>query len=104
MEETQLVIEEPIGLLKVVPRTKIPPQKIIDLTKDDEEEVVIVKVPIVYDTNPNIRKTSQVNQGAKEIPLDTDIGETMQNPTKEVPHELKERVVLECIKAKEIEE
>jgi hypothetical protein len=52
--------------------------------------VVIVKVPIVYETNPNIRKTSQVNQGAKEIPLDTNIGETTQNPTKEVPHELKE--------------
>ena len=66
--------------------------------------MVTLKVPIVYETNPNIRKTSQVNQGAKEIPLDTKIGETTQNPTKEVPDELKEQVVLECIKENEIEE
>jgi hypothetical protein len=63
--------------------------------------VVTLKVPIVYETNKNIRKTSQVNQGAKEIPLDMKIGETTQNPTKEVPHELKEQVVPECIKEKE---
>jgi hypothetical protein len=65
---------------------------------------VTLKVPIVYETNTNIRKTSQVNQGAKEIPLDMKIDETTQNPTKEVPHELKEKVVPECIKEKEIEE
>jgi hypothetical protein len=66
--------------------------------------VVTLKVPVVYETNTNISKTSRVNQGAKEIPLDTNIGETTQNPTKEVPHELKERVVPKCIKEKEIDE
>jgi len=63
-------------------KTRVLHQGIIYLTKDDEEEVVTLKVPIVYETNHNIRKTSQVNQGAKEISLDMNIGEKTQNPTK----------------------
>jgi hypothetical protein len=67
-------------------KTRVLNQGIIYLTKADEEEVVTLKVPIVYKTNNNIRKTSQVNQGATKISLDMNIGEKTQNPTKEVPH------------------